>query len=270
MSWEWLLSYALLGASVGYLAGLLGVAGGGLIVPVLSSLFNAQGIAPGAEVHLALATAFPCMLVTSAVSTFNHHRQGAVRWRVVKWLLIGLFPATYLVAHSVVNWNPVYISIFFALFMLLAALQTFVGWQPTSAQPEIGKKTLVVAGAAIGGVSAVAAVGGGFLAILFLTYRKIPLKMAIGSSAAMGLCIAISGTWGYATASEQRFTDVSGVLGYVYLPAFVMVSVFSILLTTVGVRHAHKLPNKILKKIFSVVCVCLSIKMLATALSGGV
>ncbi len=191
---EWILLYMVLGAVVGFMAGLLGLGGGGILVPLLASIFTFQGINVDNVVHLALGTSLTCMIISSTTSIRAHASRGAVEWQVVRGLAPGIILGAFLATQVAAHVNSVYIALFFALFMAIIAGQLFVNWQPKPSQKPICFRGLSVAGVGIGSLSALAAVGGGFLTIAYLGYKNVNIKKAIGTSAAIGFPIAITGT----------------------------------------------------------------------------
>jgi uncharacterized membrane protein YfcA len=264
LSIEWLLLYIALGALVGFMAGLLGLGGGGILVPLLASIFKYQGIGTDNVVHLALGTSLTCMIISSAASIRAHASRGTVVWRVVggmaPGIILGALLSTQLAAHI----NATYIALFFALFMALVAGQMFVNWQPTPSQTPTTLRGLAAAGVGIGSVSALAAVGGGFLTVAYLGYKNVGMKKAIGTSAAIGFPIAITGTIGYVISGWSKTLGNPYTLGYIYVPAFLAISIASALAAPYGVRCSHNLPETYLKKIFAVISLLLSVKMLAS------
>lgn len=259
---EWILAYGLLGAFVGFMAGLLGVGGGGILVPLLVMLFRYQGMGTTHIIHYALGTAFPCMIFSSAASLRAHAAHGNVVWHLFYRMAAGVLLGTVLMTHITSGIHSSYIALFFAGFMAFIASQMFWNWQPKpSAQPAT-LWSLSWAGVGIGSISALAAVGGGFLTITYLNYKNIPMRKAVGTSAAIGLPIAVAGTCGYLLSGWSQHVQQAGMLGFVYIPAFIIISVTSTIATAGGVRLAQRLPDARLKKIFALVCVLLSIKML--------
>ncbi len=261
---EWILLYIVLGVLVGFMAGLLGVGGGGILVPLLASIFTYQGISVDNVIHMALGTSLTCMIISSIASLRAHASRGAVVWQVVggmaPGIILGAFLATQIAAHV----NAAYMALFFALFMALIAGQLFLNWQPKPSQKPMALRGLIVAGAGIGSVSALAAVGGGFLTVAYLGYKNIDIKKAIGTSAAVGFPIAIAGTVGYMISGWSKTLSDSYTFGYIYVPAFLAISIASFIAAPYGARCSHSLPDAYLKKIFAVISLVLSIKMLVS------
>ena len=264
MEFEWLLAYLLLGAFVGFFAGLLGVGGGGIMVPMLTTLFAAQGFPREHLVHLALGTSMAAIVMTSLSSLRAHHAHGAVRWEIVRAItpgvLLGTFAGTFIASR--VDSAP--LAIFFGCFMAYVSLQMILNVKPKPTRELPCSSGMFGVGGGIGVVSALVAIGGGSLSVPFMTWCNVKMQHAIGTSAAIGLPIALAGALGYLINgwSSSGLPDWS--VGYVYLPALVLVSVVSTFTAPLGARLAHRLPVATLKKVFAGVLILLSAKMLHT------
>ncbi|AEJ01335.1 protein of unknown function DUF81 [Nitrosomonas sp. Is79A3] len=261
---EWILLYIVLGALVGFMAGLLGLGGGGILVPLLTSIFTYQGISGDNAVHLALGTSLACMIISSTASIRAHAYQGAVVWQVVGGMAPGIILGGFLATQAAARVNSACIAIFFALFMAVVAGQMFLNWQPKPSSKPVSFRGLIVAGIGIGSVSALAAVGGGFLTVAYLGYKNVNIKRAIGTSAAIGFPIAITGTAGYMMSGWSITLSNPYTLGFIDVPAFLAISIASSISASYGARCSHGLPEAYLKKIFAVISLLLSIKMLVS------
>lgn len=254
--------FLLLGAIVGFFAGLLGVGGGGIMVPVLTSYFLYKNVPIESVVHLALGTSMASIIMTSASSLYAHQKHQGVVWDVVKVMtpgvLIGTFAATYFVTQI----SSRYLAIFFALFMAYVSIQMFLNNQPKPSRVIPGKLGLLGAGGGIGAISAVVAIGGGSLTVPFLAWHNVSLKKAIGTSAAVGFPIAVAGTLGYLINGWGQVYQQAYLFGFIYLPAVVLISLVSYFTAPLGARLAHKLPIPVLKKVFAVFLLALGVKML--------
>ncbi|NHC08503.1 sulfite exporter TauE/SafE family protein [Azonexus fungiphilus] len=268
MEIEWLLAYLALGAFVGFFAGLLGVGGGGIMVPVLTTMFAAQGFPREHLVHVALGTSMAAIVITSISSLRAHHAHGAVRWDIVGGItpgvLVGTFAGTF-VASRVAS-AP--LAIFFGCFMAYVAMQMILNVKPKPSRELPGKVGLAAVGGGIGVISALVAIGGGSLSVPFMTWCNVKMQNAIGTSAAIGLPIALAGAAGYLVNGWGSDGLPAWSVGYVFLPALVMVSLVSVFTAPLGARLAHRLPVATLKKIFAGVLVVLSAKMLHTVFGG--
>jgi uncharacterized membrane protein YfcA len=258
---EWIVLYMALGTCVGFLAGLLGLGGGGILVPLLAAIFTYQGIGGDSVMHLALGTALTCMIISSTASVRAHAARGTVVWRVVGSMALGIMLGAFLATQIAAYIHSTYIALFFALFMAMVAAQMFLNWKPKPSQTPMTFNGLMATGMGIGSVSALAAVGGGFLTVVYLGYKNVDMKKAIGTSAAIGFPIAVTGAAGYMISGWSHTSGIPYTLGYVYVPALLAISISSVIAAPYGVRCSHGLPETSLKKIFAVISLMLSIKM---------
>jgi len=263
---EWLLSFLLLGSFIGFMAGLLGIGGGGIMVPVLTAIFLQQGIPVKDVVHLALGTSMASIVVTSISSLRAHNARGGVIWKVVNRMAFGIILGAFLATFLASSLSSAYLAIFFALFMAYVSLQMFLNKKPKPARELAGGVGLFMAGSGIGGVSALVSIGGGSLTVPYLTWQNVDVKKAIGTSAAIGLPLSIAGTLGYLINGWERAIPHDFIFGYIYLPAVLLISSTSFFTAPYGAKLAHKLPVPVLKKIFSILLIILSIKMLASVI----
>lgn len=263
---EWIIAYLALGLLVGFMAGLLGIGGGGTMVPILTALFLAQGLPTQQVVHLALGTSMGSIILTSVSSMRAHHARGGVRWDIVKTMAPGILVGTFAATFLATLLSAKALAIFFACFMAYSSLQMFLNKQPKPSSSIKGKGELLTVGTGIGGVSALVSIGGGTLTVPYLTWRNIPITTAIGTSAAMGLPISLAGTLGYVINGYGSANDLGYSLGFVYLPAVVLISMMSVLMAPIGAKAAHKLPVPALKKIFALLLILLAAKMLTSVI----
>ena len=267
MALQWLLAYLALGSVVGFFAGLFGIGGGGIMVPVLTTLFAVQGMPPELIVHAALATSLAAIIATSISSLRAHHRLGAVNWVVVRsitpGILLGSFAATFLAAWL----SSLFLAIFFVLFMSYVALQMLFDIKPRPGRTLPGALGLSVAGLVIGAISSLVAIGGGTMTVPFLSWCNVRIQNAIGTSAAVGLPIAMAGTLGYFVSGLNASGMPPWSLGFVYAPAAVLISLMSVISAPLGARLVHRLPVASLKKLFAALLIVLAIKMLHTVQS---
>lgn len=258
----WLLAYVGLGLFAGFFAGLLGVGGGGIMVPVLTLLFTAQGLPMDHVVHLALGTSMATIVFASLSSLRAHHRHGAVLWPVVKTIAPGIVVGTLAGAQWATRLPTHVLALIFAIFMTYVSLQMIANVKPKPSRTLPGTAGMFAAGAGIGGVSALVAIGGGSLSVPFMTWCNVKVHHAIGTSAAIGFPIALAGTVGYLLGGYGSPGLPAGSFGYIHLPALAGTVGASVLMAPLGARLAHRLPVATLKKIFALVLMALSLKML--------
>ena len=256
------LAYLLTGAIAGFFAGLLGVGGGVIIVPVLTLVFGWQGFPAREVLHLALGTSMATILFTSVASLRTHHAHQAVLWPVMRQLTPGILIGTLLGAQLAARISSRALSVFFVTFMILVAAQMIANLRPKPSRSLPGWGGLSVAGGVIGTVASLAAMGGGALTVPYLIWCNVRPHNAIGTSAAVGLPIALGGTLGYLWNGWGHPDLPSGSLGFLYLPALGVILAASVLAAPVGARLTHKLPVRLLKRIFAGLLLVLSAKML--------
>ena len=260
---DWWAAYLVIGLAVGFLAGLLGIGGGMVMVPMLVFVFTAKGFPAEHMMHLALATSMATVVFTSFSSVYAHHRHGAVDWHVARTMAPGIV-AGALGASLVAGYAPTRaLAVFFTAFMFYAAVQMFYEAKPKPSRQLPGAAGLFGVGAAIGGFSSVLAAGGAFLSIPFLAWCNVPIKRAIGTAAANGFPIAVAGTAGYVL-NGLRVGDLpSGCVGFVYVPALAIVVAASMPMAPLGAKLAHRLPVTKLRAVFALMLLALGVRMLA-------
>lgn len=254
---------ALMGALAGTMAGLLGIGGGALIVPVLVIVFEMQGMDRSIMMQTALGTSLATIVFTAASSVLAHQRRGAVAWnifwRITPGIVIGSL-AGAAIADVLASRT---LQIMFVVFMFAVAAQFARGTTATSAHRHLpGTVGMTAAGGVIGVASALFGIGGGSLSVPFMTWCSVPVRQAIATSAAIGLPIALASTAGYIAAGfgDPRLPPWS--IGYVTLPAFFGIVVASTLAAPLGARLAHRLPETTLRRVFAAFVTILGLRML--------
>ncbi|GAW65996.1 membrane protein [Geoanaerobacter pelophilus] len=256
----WLL-YVALGAFAGVLAGLLGVGGGLVIVPVLTFIFTAQHMPDAHILHLALGTSLASIMFTSVSSLRAHHRRGAVEWTVVRRISAGILVGTFAGSWVASQLSTRFLKGFFVVFLYYVALQMLLNIKPKPHRqlPELAAMSGV--GGVIGGVSSLVGIGGGTMTVPFLVWCNVAIQRAIGTSSAVGFPIALAGAAGYlVNGLSAELPQYS--LGFVYLPALAGISATSMMTAPFGAKLAHTLPIDLLKKIFALLLVVMGTKML--------
>ncbi len=258
---EWLI-YLATGAFAGVLAGLLGVGGGLIIVPVLALSFAAQGVANEVIMHLAVGTSLATIIFTSLSSVYAHHRRGAVAWSALGSLAPGILVGA-LCGALVARWLPTLsLRYLFGIFELVVALQMALSLKPAPHRGLPGRWGMSGAGAVIGSLSALVGVGGGTLTVPFLLWCNVTMQRAIATSAACGLPIAVAGTAGFMISGWNNEQLPAWSSGYLYWPALLGVAAASVLLAPLGARLAHSLPTAVLKQLFALLLLGLALRML--------
>jgi uncharacterized membrane protein YfcA len=259
---EFVLACLLLGTVVGFFAGMLGIGGGALLVPMLVSLFERLHVTPDHILHLALGTSMATIVVSAVISLRTHHAHGAVDWPTMRMMTLGVLIGALLGTFIAREVSTPLLSLIFAVFIGYVALTMLIGFKPKPTRQLPGPGGLIAAGGGIGVVSALVAIGGGALTVPFLTWCNRDIRQAIGTSAALGLPIALGGTAGYIFNGWGVAGMPPQVLGYVHLPALVAIAAASLFTTSLGARAAHRLPVPLIKRLFSLLLIALAAHML--------
>jgi uncharacterized membrane protein YfcA len=257
----WLAAFALAGAIVGLLSGLLGVGGGMTLVPVLAALFDAEALSPDHGVHLALGTAMASAVVTVSFSVRAHHVRGAVDWRVAAHLAPGMVAGSMLssVASGWIDQRR--LALAFALIVYGGATQMLLRRRATTTVALPGRAVTLALGLAIGIVCGLVSAGGTFLTVPWMLHCGVPMLTAIGTGAAIAIPVVLVGTIGYVITGWHAPDLPPHSVGFVYLPALLALVVASGPMANAGARLAHRLPVVVLKRIFAVLLYVLATRM---------
>lgn len=261
-----LVMYALFGVIAGILAGLLGVGGGLVLVPLFVIAFEIQGLPPNLIMHMALGTSLTSIIFTSFSSAYSHHRRGGVEWKIIKYICLGIVIGTY-VGSYVASYIPAqYLQILFSMFLFYVTSQMILSKTPKASRHMPGFFMTNVAGVCIGFVSSLVGVGGGTLSVPYMLWHNVGIRHAIGTSAAIGMPIAIAGGVGYYINGLGTPNLPEYSAGFIYLPALFGVVLCSMLTAPLGARVAYILPVSKIKKFFAFFLSIVGIRMLWTAI----
>lgn len=246
-----MLELALLGLCTGYLAGLLGIGGGMVMVPFLTMVLARQGYAETHVIQMAVATSLATICFTSLSSVRAHHQRGAVLWPVVRVLTPGILAGAFVGAQIAAAIPTRALALLFSVFVAFSATQMLRNRKPRPSRTLPGTGGMVGVGGLIGVVSALLGAGGAFLSVPFMVWCNVGLHQAVGTAAALGFPIALAGTLGYVWAGLQ-LPPMAGTWGYLYLPGLVAISLMSVLVAPWGARTAHAMDVAPLKRVFAV------------------
>ena len=254
---------AVLGLCTGFLAGLLGIGGGMIMVPFISAILGNRGVAPGLAVKMAIATSMATIIFTSISSVRAHHQRGAVRWDIARRLAPGIVMGAAVASLGVFAvLKGASLALFFALFVSFSATQMLLDKKPQASRTLPGSAGQLGAGAVIG-----------FLSGLVGAWRRIRQRafhdlvqhrhpQRCGHQRGAGFSIALANAVGYVVSGQGVAGRPEASLGYVYLPALLVIAIASVLMAPLGVKAAHALPVKSLKRVFAGVLFILAAYML--------
>ncbi|MFH7766962.1 sulfite exporter TauE/SafE family protein [Acinetobacter sp. BSP-28] len=253
-----LIIFLVIGAFAGFAAGLFGVGGGTIIVPLLYIVFTQMGYDPAVVMHLALGTSLATIVVTSISSLMAHHKKDGVMWPVFKNLAPGMAIGCFFGA-GIAGWlSGIHLQLIVGLFLIWVAYNMFMGAKKAvdTNKSLPSTPTQVGAGAGIGIASAMFGIGGGSLTVPYLNHYGVVMQKAVGTSAACGLPIAIAGALGFMFFGMKAQVNVPNTIGFVHLYAFLGISIMSFFTAKFGAKAAHALSPSVLKKCFAALLIC--------------
>ncbi|MFN0006233.1 MAG: sulfite exporter TauE/SafE family protein [Burkholderiaceae bacterium] len=258
-----LFALASLGLVTGFLAGLLGIGGGMVMVPFLTFIISLHDVNTDLSVKMAIATAMTTIVFTSISSVRAHQAKGNVKWDVVKQLTPGLLIGSAITSLGVFNYlHGAYLGIIFALFITFSATQIFLDKKPSASRQFPAKWGGLIAGIVIGFISGLVGAGGAFISVPFMLLCNIPILNAVATSAALGFPIAASNALGYIYAGSSVPNLPPHSFGYVWLPGLIMIASMSVLTAPYGARTAQIWPVKRLKQFFASILYILAVYMI--------
>jgi hypothetical protein len=260
---------ALLGLCTGFMAGLLGIGGGMLLGPFLTLILSHRGVNADLSVKMAIATSMATIVFTSVSSVRAHHLRGAVRWDILKSLAPGIMLGGALASVGMFSiLKGTWLAVFFGVFVSFSATQMLLDKKPPAQREFPGPMGQLAAGSVIGFLSGLVGAGGGFVSVPFMVSRNLPMRNAVGTSAALGFPIALANSVGYIVSGLTLSTLPEGALGYIWLPALAVIGVCSVLTAPWGAKIAHMVPVAQLKRIFALLLYSLAGYMLVKGLAG--
>ncbi|MER2099304.1 MAG: sulfite exporter TauE/SafE family protein [Pseudomonas qingdaonensis] len=254
--------YLVLGACAGVLAGLFGVGGGIIIVPVLVLSFTLQGFDASVLTHLAVGTSLATIVFTSVNAILEHHRRGAVQWPIFVWMTVGILLGAGGGAKAASLIQGPHLQKIIGVFALLVAVQMALDLKPKASRGVPGKLGLTAAGGVVGWASAIFGIGGGSLTVPFLTWRSLPMQQAVATSSACGFPIAVASALSFIVLGWDEAHLPPNSLGFVYLPALLGIALTSMFFARFGARLAHKLSPRLLKRLFAALLFCVGLSFL--------
>ncbi len=252
-----------LGLATGFLAGLLGIGGGMILVPFLTYIMGTRGLAPDLAVKMAIATSMATIIFTSISSVRAHHKRGAVRWDIAKSLSPGIVMGALVASLGVFALlKGAWLAIFFGAFVTFSATQMFLDKKPAPTRQMPGTAGQLAGGGVIGFLSGLVGAGGGFISVPFMTWCNVAIHNAVATSAALGFPIAFVNAMGYAISGQGVQGLPPASLGYIWLPALGLIAITSVFMAPVGAKAAHAMNVKQLKRVFACILYALAAYML--------
>lgn len=262
----------MVGACAGLLGGLLGIGGGVIIVPALIILLDANALFPAASVTLvAVATSLACVLGTSVAAARAQIRAGKVQRQVVLRWAPALVVGALLSAQIAQRLPLTTMRLLIGGFLILVAIVMLTSWKPDPRRPPPGLPLTTGLGIAGGIISGIAGIGGGNVIVPTLVYFNTPIHNATANSSTLGVPIAAAGVIGYLWAglsvAQPVAPGVDWLLGYIYVPAAVLIVIMAMLCAPIGVRLAHRINPLPLRRLFGALLILVAGRMIYSAVS---
>jgi uncharacterized membrane protein YfcA len=264
--WQLVAELLLLGCATGFLAGLLGVGGGMLMVPFMTFMVSHHGVDTALAVKMAIATSMATIMFTSLSSVRAHNSRRAIRWDIVRTLAPGITVMALLTGAFVYPWvKGTALAAIFALFVSVSATQMLMNKAPRSTRRLPGTPGRLLAGGVIGTVSGLVGAGGGFVSVPFMTWCNVPMHNAVATSAALGFPIALASTLGNVIGGWSVANPLPGGIGYLWVPALLVISTASVTFAPLGAKVTHAIDTVALKRVFALMLYALAAYMLGKA-----
>jgi uncharacterized membrane protein YfcA len=260
---------ALAGALIGFLAGLFGIGGGAISVPVFYEVFQTLGHAPEVAMPMAVGTSLAVIIPTSLQSSRGHFQRGTVDMGLLRLWALPVLAGVVLGSVIARFAAPQVFQLVFAAVAAVNAAKLLAGgagWRLRDSLP--GKAVLRLYGAGVGLVSALMGIGGGAVSNLILTLHNVPIHRAVSTAAGVGVLIAIPGTLGYMAAGFGRDDLPPDAIGFVSLATFALTIPTSLLTTRFGVALAHRLSRRRLELAFGLFLVAVCLRFLWAIVAG--
>lgn len=269
LSFDLLVCFIAFGTVAGCLAGMLGIGGGVILVPLFMWRFQLAGFDPSTLVHCAFATSLAIIIPTAISNTLGHYKQGNVCRYHVLYLSLGGVVGACIGAWCASRLSGSTLSLAFGVMQIAVSVKLLTGaLKPSTDKRRDQGAMLLLAGFVGGCFSSFFGVGGGVIAVpLMVILLRFPIHLAVGNSTALIVVSSFVGTCAYILSGWQSYAFEGGFLGFVYLPAVALVIPFSLFGAQIGVRLARLCSHIKMVKVFSLLLVCVGVKMIWSSLS---
>lgn len=256
-----LIACAFLGCIAGFLAGLLGIGGGLVIVPALVYMLPTLGFSSENLMPIAIATSLASIIFTSASATFAHHKNGNIPWPIAKQLMTMIACGALLGAIIADSLSNEFLTYIFSVAVSILATYMLLSVKVVKSKPLPSNFMIKIIGFGTGYIASMMGIAGGAILVPALTYFSMSIRQAIGTATVCGFVVAVFGAIGFIFTGLDQSNLPEWSLGYIYLPALLGIVLTSSLLAPYGVKMAEKLPIRYLKRLFAGFLILVAIKM---------
>ena len=246
----------------GFAAGLFGIGGGLITVPILFYIFSTSGIEPNYLMHLAVGTSFGIIIPTSIVSVMTHHQHKAVDFNIVKGY--GIFVATGVILGTILaaSLKTKPLILFFTIVVYILAFLLFLKEREENLDVKMSLPARIIAGIVSGFISAPMGIGGAVMNVPILKFFGYPINKAIGSAAAIGFIIAFFGAVGFLISGSYLNVKLPLSIGFLNIPAFLIFFPITAFMARLGAKASHKINKKKMTKYFGLFLVVIGTRFL--------
>ncbi|MBF0418320.1 MAG: sulfite exporter TauE/SafE family protein [Magnetococcales bacterium] len=256
-------AFILSGLGAGLIAGMFGVGGGIIVVPVLLFLFHLEAIDPLITMQLAVGTSLATIVITNIAATWAHHQRDGVNWRLARLYLSGTIVGAMIGSQLAASISGARLVMLFGLFEIVVGIQMVRAKPPQPGAHRLPDAATPALGVVIGTISALFGIGGGTLSVPSLTLLSgLPMRQAVGTSSAIGTPLALIGAIGFVHAGWHHPALPADTFGFFHPLAFLGIVIGSLVTSHLGVRLAHALDQTLLKKGFGIFLLLLGIKLI--------
>lgn len=258
-----------IGAVAGVLAGLLGVGGGIVLVAAFFYAFQTLGYDGPQLMQICLATSLATIIVTSIRSVLSHNRKGAVDWTILRGWAVGIGIGAVLGVLTASQLSSAMLQAVFGVLAIIVGLYMAFGrseWRFGADMPRGPRKAAL--SPAVGFLSVLMGIGGGSFGVPLMTLYGVPIHRAVATAAGFGVLIAVPSVAGFLLVPVDAAQRPPYTIGAVNLPAFAVVISMTLITTPFGVRLAHAMDPKPLKRVFAVFLIAVALNMMREAIWG--
>jgi len=257
-----LLLFSFVGIAAGISSGLLGISGGLITIPCLAYIFTYMGLFPSDLMHIAIGTSLAAMVFNTLSASISHHKRKGVLFHIIKPMSLGIILGAILGSVIAKFLPSKFLQYMFGVFEILLGVRYFLPKGKESKHENLPSSTILsLISTGIGTISTILGIGGGIINVPVLTHYNINIKKAVGTSSVLSFIVSLIGAVSYLIFGMHT-PLAADMVGYLYIPAFIAISLFSFISAPFGAYLSHQLSTKVLKKVFGTLLLIAGVMML--------
>lgn len=262
--WSIFIIYIIVGCVVGFMAGLLGIGGGSIIVPIVSYIAEKQAFNIDIIMKMSLGTSFAIIIMSTASSAWSHNKRGTILWHKIPYLGTGSAIGVIIGGSIVSLLSNTVLQVIFCIFLIYTIYSLLTpkkNGDHITSEPNHPIYLFILLGIMIGFLSSFIGIAGGAITVPTLVYIGYSMRQAIATSAVVGFILALFGSLTYIYTGWNHPDLPQYSLGFIYLPAFLGISILSIFMAPLGVKLSYKLPVVRIRQIFALFLAVILLRM---------